>query len=227
MRRKSNRGGLHGPALIPVAVVALGALLCCALGCSRHLRLSPEVIGTSEKGPVDSEAVHPTQRPNVRAIWAEVTDQGPFLVLRVETDADLQSLADSREVSYVRYKAYACTKNPNWLAEITSGPVFPAVQPEAELRGRRVYDIYLPVDLNAAIEPRRGSRVGVDLVHEVRKAEEDGLCIVLLGAKPYGRGFSSRLTRVPASISDGKIEAAGLTPIAKEAAVESALLHTM
>jgi hypothetical protein len=136
-----------------------------------------------------------------------VIDRGPFLVVRFETETDLQLLADRRHVSYVRYKAYACAENPDWLAEITSGPVFPAREPDHDGHRIRLYDIYVPIDLSAAIESRQGRHVGVDLVAEVRTAEETGLCIILLGAKPYGRGFSSRLTRVPASISDGKLEA--------------------
>lgn len=213
---------MHRHAWVPVWLVVLTVVLCSALGCSRRLLLSSEVIGRSDRGPVDIEAVHPTQRENVRAIWTEVSDRGPFLVVRVETETDLQSLADRRHVSYVRYKAYACSENPDWLAEITSGPVFPAWGPDLDLDRSRLYDIYLPIDLTAAIEPRQGRYVGVDLVNEVKKAEENGLCIVLLGAKPYGRGFSSHLTRVPASISDGKLEAAGSTRFSKEAAVRSA-----
>jgi hypothetical protein len=109
----------------------------------------------------------------------------------------------------VRYKAYACSENPDWLAAITSGPVFAAAKREADLQGSRLYDIYLPIDLNAAIAPRQGMVVGVDLANEVRRAEENGLCIVLLGAKEHGRGFLSRFTRVPTSVTNGRLEAPG------------------
>lgn len=199
-----------------VRVAVCIVLLSCALGCSRRLLLSSEVVGTSDVRPTGQEMIHPTQREQVRALWTEAADSGPFLIVRVETETDLQSLADRRKVSYVRYKAYACSANPDWLAEITSGPVFRADEPGVDpvphrefSHGSRFYDIYLPIDLRAAIEPRIGSRVGVDLVDEVRKAEENGLCIVLLGAKLFGRGFSSNLTRVPASISDGRLETTG------------------
>ncbi len=214
---------------VSVGILVLMTMICSGSGCTKNLDICPSVVGVTDVGPVGRDIVHPIQEVGTRAhaSWSEIGYSGPFLIVRIATEEDLQLLADQRRVYHVGYRVYACSEKPNWSAEIANGPLFPVEEPKEDTVPQGMthgdahrYEIYVPLDLSDAISGRIDNRVGVDLVNELQRAEENGLCVFLIGGKAYGGGFSSDLVRLPVSVIDGRIEAAGTTTSPKEAMID-------
>lgn len=185
-------------------------LLLAGLGCTPRLKLHPEVTVAPVSETPEQGIVHPHEHEDTRRVASRVGHDGPFVRVRLASRISLQSYADRHSVREVRFGAFACSSDLDWSAELVSGPVFTSTNSVTEDIDNSIavktlyrYDVYLPVELERAIRRRNAVQPGSELMAEVSKVEEAGLCLIIWGPKGFGAGFRSSPIEVPGHLSDG------------------------
>ena len=142
---------------------------------------------TYEKYPDDESGVLP--------------DNGPWLVVLLASESDLEAISRSREMHHLWYSAFQCPRAQP--GAFTGGIVFDPLPDEmADVRqtAKHVYKVYVPLDLHDAIQ--RSAHLHTNEQREIVAAEirANGLCLWLKAGSMAGFALESNPVELPVDI---------------------------
>ena len=206
-----RRTGTSSLSLCVFLMTSIGLLS--GSGCAKRIHLAkshpPTVILETAIAPAPSQLVHPVRNEAGRELWSTLPDEGPYVVLRLAFQEDLQALVNRKGGYTARYFAHPCANKPSIDDSLATGPVFRSSigqQYEDDRHGGAWwYEVYIPKDLKKAVEAHRNTETDLELQARLQAAVRGGVCIVVLEVRPYGGGFVSGSIRIPVVVQNGQV----------------------